>query len=73
VIGQILIKPKAFEESLNVVAALHAGKAVMLDLSDMDSEKARSLLDFVSGANSVLNGDEEFIGHAAYLFTPKQN
>lgn len=68
----LVIEPKTFEESLTVVAALRSRKACILNLVGMESDQAQRLVDFVSGATHALDGHQQRIGDAIFLFTPVQ-
>ncbi len=67
----IVIEPKGFEECPKLVDNLKARKPVILNLEKLETEIARKIFDFLSGATYALNGNVQKITSNVFIFTPE--
>ncbi|MBQ1390850.1 MAG: cell division protein SepF [Firmicutes bacterium] len=67
----ILIEPKGFEECPKLVDSLKAHKPVIINLEKLETESARKIFDFLSGATYALNGNVQKIANNIFIFTPE--
>lgn len=66
----LVIEPRAFEESLEIVEYLRARKSVLLNLHLLDNEQSQRVVDFLSGATHAIDGHQQRIGEGVFLFAP---
>lgn len=66
----ILIEPKSYDDCPKLVDSLKARKPVIINLERLETETARKIFDFLSGATYALNGDVKRIANNIYIFTP---
>lgn len=64
----VIIEPRAFEDSLEIVNHLKARKSVIVNLQYLDREVSQRVIDFVSGATIALDGSQERVGHGVFIF-----
>ncbi|MGI6178191.1 MAG: cell division protein SepF [Eubacterium sp.] len=67
----ILIEPKGFQECPKLVDSLKARKPVIINLEKLETETARKIFDFLSGATYALNGNVQKIANNIFIFTPE--
>jgi cell division inhibitor SepF len=66
----IVLEPKAFDESLDMVEHLRLRKSVILNLHLLDTAQSQRVVDFLSGATHALDGHQQRIGDGVFIFTP---
>ena len=66
----MIIEPKSFQDALEMVQSLREYRSVIMNMKDLDADKAQRLLDFVSGAAHALDGHQKQIGEGIFLFSP---
>ena len=66
----VLKMPKEFHNYSEIAEALLKGKAVVLNLEEMEVNGAQSVIDFVTGACYTMNGDLKKISKRIFLATP---
>jgi cell division inhibitor SepF len=66
----MVIEPRTFEESLEIVEHLRGRKSVLLNLHMLDSEGSQRIVDFLSGATHAIDGHQQRIGDGVFLFAP---
>ncbi len=66
----LVIEPRAFEESLEIVEHLRTRKSVLLNLHMLDNEASQRVVDFLSGACHAIDGHQQKIGDGVFLFAP---
>jgi len=66
----MVIEPKTFEESLEVVNNLRSRKSLILNLHLLDAEQSQRVVDFVSGATHAIDGHQQKVGDGVFVFTP---
>ena len=67
----ILIEPKNFDECPKLVDSLKARKPVIINLEKLETEVARKIFDFLSGATYALDGKVQKIANNIFIFTPE--
>ena len=67
----ILIEPKSFDECPKLVDSLKARKPVIINLEKLETEVARKIFDFLSGATYALDGKVQKIANNIFIFTPE--
>lgn len=65
-----VIEPIEFSDAQEIGDRLKESQPVILTLVDVDSELARRLIDFCSGATYVLGGTMERVAKNVFLITP---
>lgn len=66
----VVLEPRSFDDALGIIENLRSRRAVILNLNGLTSEQSQRLVDFVSGACHALDGNQERIGDAIFLFAP---
>jgi cell division inhibitor SepF len=66
----VVIEPRAFEESLEIIEHLRAKKSVILNLHLLDNAQSQRVVDFLSGATHAIDGNQQRIGDGVFIFTP---
>ncbi len=66
----MVIEPRTFEESLEIVEHLRGRKSVLLNLHLLDNEGSQRIVDFLSGATHAIDGHQQRIGDGVFLFAP---
>ena len=66
----LVIEPRQFEESLEIVEHLRGRKSVLLNLHMLDNEQSQRVVDFLSGATWAIDGHQQRIGDGVFLFAP---
>ena len=67
----VVIEPKSFDESPKLVDNLKAKKPVIINLEKLESDTARKIFDFLSGATYALNGNVQKIANNIFVFVPE--
>lgn len=66
----MVIEPRTFEESVEIVEHLRGRKSVLLNLNLLDNENSQRIVDFLSGATHAIDGHQQRIGDGVFLFAP---
>lgn len=66
----VVTEPKGFEECPRLVDSLKSRKPVIINLEKMDSDIARKIFDFLSGATYALNGNVQKVANNIFIFAP---
>jgi cell division inhibitor SepF len=66
----MVIEPKTFEDSLEVVNNLRTKKSLILNLHLLDAEQSQRVVDFISGATHAIDGHQQKVGDGVFVFTP---
>ena len=66
----VVMEPRAFEESLDIIDYLKDRKAVILNLHMLDNAQSQRVVDFLSGATHAIEGNQQRIGDGVFIFTP---
>lgn len=67
----VVIEPKSFDESPRLVDNLKAKKPVIINLEKLESDAARKIFDFLSGATYALNGNVQKVANNIFVFAPE--
>ena len=67
----VVIEPKGFDECPKLVDNLKGKKPVIINLEKIESDTARKIFDFLSGATYALNGNVQKIANNIFVFAPE--
>ncbi|MCI2062892.1 MAG: cell division protein SepF [Eubacteriaceae bacterium] len=66
----VVIDPEGFEECPKLVDSLKARKPIIINLEKTDSDTAKKIFDFLSGATYALNGNVQKVANNIFVFAP---
>lgn len=66
----MVIEPRAFDESLEIIQQLRERKSIVINLHLLDTEQSQRVVDFLSGATHAIDGHQQRIGDGVFIFTP---
>lgn len=66
----MVVEPRTFEESLEIVNCLREKKSIVLNLHLLDNEQSQRIVDFLSGATHAVDGSQQKIGEGVFIFAP---
>lgn len=66
----VVLEPKSFDEVQEITDNLKNRCPVIVNLEQADSDLAKRVVDFVSGATYALNGSLQKVGNGIFLFVP---
>lgn len=70
-IAQIsIVSPQTFDDSQKVADGLKEGRAIIMNLSKLDVDLSKRIVDFVSGIVYALEGDSKKVGENIFVFSP---
>ncbi len=69
--NMVVIEPSGFEESPRLVDSLKAKKPVIINLENLETDTARKIFDFLSGATYALNGNVQKVANNIFVFAPE--
>jgi len=67
----VVIEPKSFDECPKLVDSLKSKKPVIINLEKIESDAARKIFDFLSGATYALNGNVQKVANNIFIFAPE--
>ena len=67
----VVIEPQGFDESPTLVDNLKAKKPVIINLENLETDTARKIFDFLSGATYALNGNVQKVANNIFVFAPE--
>ncbi len=67
----IVIEPREFDESPKLVDSLKAKKPIIINLEKLDTDIARKIFDFLSGATYALDGNVQKVANNIFIFAPE--
>ena len=70
IMKMIVVEPQGFDECPRLVDSLKAKKPVVINLESLDTDVARKIFDFLSGATYALNGNVQKIANNIFVFAP---
>ena len=70
-LNMIVIEPKSFDECPRLVDSLKGKKPVIINLEKVESDTARKIFDFLSGATYALSGNVQKVSANIFLFAPE--
>ncbi len=65
-----VLEPESFDDAKDIADRFKASQPVVMDLSGLDRDLARRLIDFASGICYALSGHMERVRPGGYLLTP---
>jgi FtsZ-interacting cell division protein YlmF len=66
----VVIEPRSFEDSVEIIDHLRNKKSVILNLHLLDAVQSQRVVDFLSGATYAIDGHQQRIGDGVFIFTP---
>lgn len=66
----IVIEPKSFDDCPKLVDNLKSRRPVIINLEKIESDTARKIFDFLSGATYALDGNVQKIANNIFVFAP---
>ncbi len=66
----VVIDPEGFDDCPKLVDSLKARKPIIINLEKIDSESAKKIFDFLSGATYALNGNVQKVANNIFIFAP---
>ena len=66
----VLLEPRAYSESQQIVDFLKSRNAVVVNLKRVTSDQAKRIVDYLSGTIYAIGGDIQKIGGGIFLCTP---
>ncbi|MBC6679467.1 cell division protein SepF [Mogibacterium sp. BX12] len=67
----VVIEPSGFEECPKLVDSLKSKKPIIINLERIESDTARKIFDFLSGATYALNGNVQKVANNIFVFAPE--
>jgi cell division inhibitor SepF len=67
----VVICPEDFNDSPKLVDSLKARKPVIINLENLETDVARRIFEFLSGATYALNGNVQKIANNIFVFAPE--
>ncbi len=68
----VVIEPKSFDECPKLVDSLKAKRPVVINLEKIETETAKKIFDFLSGATYALNGNVQKVANNIFIFAPEK-
>ena len=66
----VVIEPKSLDECRKLVDNLRARKPIIINLERVETELARKMFDFLSGATYALSGNVQRVTQNIFIFAP---
>ncbi len=66
----VVVHPESFEDSKEIADHLKTKKPIVVNLEKIDSEVAKKIIDFLSGAVYALDGNIQKISKGIFLIVP---
>lgn len=67
----IVIEPQDFDECPKLVDSLKERKPVIINLEKIETDVARKIFDFLSGATYAINGNVQKVANNIFIFAPE--
>ena len=67
----VVTEPQTFDECPKLVDSLKARKPIIINLEKVETDVARKIFDFLSGATYALSGNVQRISSNIFVFTPE--
>ena len=67
----VVIEPKSFDECPKLVDSLKGRRPVIINLEKIETETAKKIFDFLSGATYALNGNVQKVANTIFIFAPE--
>ena len=66
----VVIEPKNLDECKKLVDNMRAFKPIIVNLERVETDTARKMFDFLSGATYALNGNVQKVANNIFVFAP---
>ena len=66
----VLLQPSSIEECPKIVDNLKSKRPVIVNLNNLDTDIARKIFDFISGAVYALDGNVQKVANNIFIFAP---
>lgn len=66
----VVTEPEGFEECPKLVDSLRERRPIVINLEKIDTETAKKIFDFLSGATYALNGTVQKVNNSIFIFAP---
>ena len=67
----VVIEPKSFDECPKLVDSLKGRRPAIINLEKIETETAKKIFDFLSGATYALNGNVQKVANNIFIFAPE--
>lgn len=67
----VVIEPATFDECPKLVDSIKSRKPIIINLERIESDLARKIFDFLSGATYALNGNVHKVANNIFVFAPE--
>ena len=67
----VVIEPKSFDECPKLVDSLKGRRPIIINLEKIETEAAKKIFDFLSGATYALNGNVQKVANNIFIFAPE--
>ncbi|MDO4552194.1 MAG: cell division protein SepF [Bacillota bacterium] len=67
----VVIEPVGFDDCPKLVDSLKAKKPIIINLEKVESDTARKIFDFLSGATYALSGNVQKVSNNIFVFAPE--
>ncbi len=67
----VVIEPKSFDECPKQVDGLKGRRPIIINLEKIETETAKKIFDFLSGATYALNGSVQKVANNIFIFAPE--
>ena len=67
----VVIEPKSFDECPKLVDSLKGRRPVIINLEKIETETAKKIFDFLSGATYALNENVQKVANNIFIFAPE--
>ena len=67
----VVIEPKSFDECPKLVDSLKGRRPVIINLEKIETETAKKIFDFLSGATYALNGNVQKVANNIFMLAPE--
>lgn len=64
----VVVEPRSFDDSMEIVKNLKARNTVIVNLQHIDNECSQRVIDFVSGAAVAMDSSYERVGSGVFIF-----
>ena len=68
----VVIEPKSFDECPKLGDSLKGRRPVVINLEKIETETAKKIFDFLSGATYALNGNVQKVANNIFIFAPEK-
>ena len=65
-----VVEPRAYNEAMTISKRVGQGEVVLINFQSLDEMRARRVVDFLTGAVFMIDGDIKRVGNEMFLCTP---